>query len=172
MDMRHAVLPILAAVAMAAHAAPAAAQSRDAVEGLSGLAIPRFVSLSAGVANMRAGPGARYPVTWVYQRRGLPLKVVKEYGIWRQVEDPDGDTGWVNKNLLSGERMGLVRDGIQPLHARRSTQSSVVWRAAPGVVGKLSKCDDRGWCRIAIGGKSGYIRAEALWGLLPGEAFD
>mgnify|MGYP003575243248 CR=1 FL=1 len=169
--MRHAMLPVLVAMAMGAGAAPAGAQSRDAVEGLSGLPTPRFVSLSAGVANMRAGPGDRYPVTWVYKRRGLPLKVVKEYGIWRQVEDPDGEIGWINKNLVSGERTAYVHGEIQPLYTRPSTDSAVVWRVAPGVVGNLSKCDGQGWCRLSVDGKIGFVRTDAIWGTLPGEAF-
>src|SRR3546814_9432329 len=82
-----AFLLVLATTASAANAQP-----REAVEGLSGLKIPRFVSLSSGQANLRTGPGDRYPVNWIYQRKDLPLKVVKEYGIWRQVVDPDGDT--------------------------------------------------------------------------------
>src|SRR3546814_7028127 len=57
----------------------------DAVEGLSGLPVPRYASLASGKANMRTGPGERYPITWLYQRKGLPARVVKEYGIWREV---------------------------------------------------------------------------------------
>jgi SH3-like domain-containing protein len=170
--IRQAMLSMMAAVAMAVGAAPAAAQSRDAVEGLSGLPTPRFVSLSAGVANMRAGPGDRYPVSWVYQRRGLPLKIVKEYGIWRQVEDPDGGEGWINKNLLSGARTAYVKGTTQALYASRSTDSPVVWRAEAGVIGNLSKCDGKGWCRLSVGGRIGFIHTDALWGTLPGEAFD
>ncbi|RMD90016.1 MAG: hypothetical protein D6807_02590, partial [Alphaproteobacteria bacterium] len=32
--------------------------------GPSGLPLPRFVSLAADAANMRTGPGRRYPILW------------------------------------------------------------------------------------------------------------
>ena len=37
------------------------------------LPVPRFVSLRSDQINFRAGPGFQYPVTWVYQRAGLPV---------------------------------------------------------------------------------------------------
>ncbi|HXV73993.1 MAG TPA: hypothetical protein VD713_04625, partial [Sphingomonadales bacterium] len=40
--------------------------------GASGLPLPRFASLAAGEANLRAGPGEQYPVQWVYRKKGYP----------------------------------------------------------------------------------------------------
>ena len=44
----------------------------------------------------------------------------------------------------------------------------IVWRVEPGVVGKLSACR-KGWCKIDVRGKMGYIEAAALWGVDPDE---
>lgn len=153
--------------------APAASQAlpRDAVEGLSGLPIPRYVSLSSGQANLRTGPGDRYPVNWVYQRKGLPLKVIKEYGIWREVEDPDGDKGWLHRAMISGQRTGMIRNGVQPLRARPDDNARIVWRAEPGVVGAITDCTNN-WCRLTVGNRSGYVRYEGIWGLAGGESFE
>lgn len=158
-------------LAAATTAAPAANQPRDAVEGLSGLPVPRFVSLGSGLANLRTGPGERYPVTWLYKRKGLPLKVVKEYGIWRQVEDPDGDIGWMHRNMLVSQRTGVVVNGIQGLRARPDDAARISWRVEPGVVGTLADCN-HGWCRFSVGNRSGFIRYEAVWGVSPGETFE
>ena len=43
--------------------------------------------------------------------------------------------------------------------------------AEPGVVGRISKCDD-GWCRIEIGNRKGYVSASDIWGLSDGEVVD
>ena len=54
---------------------PAAAQNGRL--GTSGLSLPRFVSLKSGEVNLRTGPGKRYPIDWIYRRRGLPVEVIQ-----------------------------------------------------------------------------------------------
>lgn len=70
--------------------------------------LPYFASLRSDEVNMRAGPGARYPVIWTYHRRGMPVKVIREFDIWRLVEDADGQKGWIQQAILSGGRSFLV----------------------------------------------------------------
>ncbi len=151
--------------------APAVAQETEATKGLSGLPVPRFVSIASGEANMRAGPGETYPVIWTYVRRGLPMEVVREWGIWRQLKDPDGAIGWMNKNLLSGERTALVRDKLLMLYARADVESPKVWKVEPGVVAVIQLCE-QGWCRISVDGRNGYAQAAELWGVYEGETIE
>lgn len=130
---------------------------------------PYWASISAGQARMRTGPGRQFPASWLYQRAGLPVRVIETYPNWRKVEDPDGQKGWMQANLLSDDRSGLVVKGaVRALREAPNDSSRVVWRAEPGVVGKLSECR-RGWCKMDINGKLGYVEAEALWGVDPGE---
>jgi SH3-like domain-containing protein len=163
---------LLAAVVLSTTPAGNAADlPRDAVEGLSGLPVPRFVSLSSGQANMRTGPGERYPIIWLYHRKGLPLKVVKEYGIWREVVDPDGAKGWMHRTMVSGQRTAMVRNGLQGLRARPEDTAPILWRIEPGVVGTISDCGSN-WCRLTVENRSGYIRYEGIWGITPGETLE
>ena len=130
---------------------------------------PYWASISAGQARMRTGPGRQFPANWLYQRAGLPVKVVETYPNWRKIEDPDGTQGWMQANLLSDDRAGLiVRGEVQPLREAPNASARIVWRAEPGVIGKLSECR-KGWCRINVRGKIGYIEASALWGVDPDE---
>ena len=130
---------------------------------------PYWASISAGQARMRTGPGRQFPANWLYQRAGLPVKVVETYPNWRKIEDPDGTQGWMQANLLSDDRAGLiVRGEVQPLREAPNASARIVWRAEPGVIGKLSECR-KGWCRIDVRGKIGYIEASALWGVDPDE---
>lgn len=149
----------LASLAVAALAAPAPAQKRD---------MPYYASISAGKARMRTGPGRNYPASWLYQRAGLPIKIVDTHKEWRKIEDPGGTQGWMQANLLSEARTGLVRDGIAALRDAPRANGRVQWRAAPGVVGRVSKCS-RGWCWFDVRGRAGYIEASHLWGIDPGE---
>jgi SH3-like domain-containing protein len=102
---------------------------------------PYYVSIKAEKARMRTGPGRNYPSNWLYQRKGLPLKVIAVYEEWRKVEDPDG------------------------------TQGRVSWRAAPGVVGRVSRCSS-GWCWFDVAGRGGYVEQSHIWGTEPGEALN
>lgn len=169
--MKSICLAALLLAAILSVPAPASAQDTDATKGLSGLPTPRWVSLASGEANMRAGPGEAYPVTWTYKRKGLPVEVIREWGIWRQIRDPDGTTGWMNKNLLSGKRTAMVKTKLINLYARAEFSSPPVWRAEPGVVGDIQVCDG-GWCRLSLGGRNGYALAVDLWGLYKGETID
>lgn len=161
--------PLLVALAAALAATAGRALPLDATKGISGLKVPRFVSLAAGEANMRSGPGDRYPVSWVYHRAGLPVEVVREYGIWRQVRDPQGGTGWINKGLLSGDRTAYVTRQVRTLYSKSDLGSNPVWRAEPGVVAKILLCEGM-WCRVSVGGKAGFILRAHMWGTYPNEA--
>lgn len=131
---------------------------------------PYWASISAGRAMMRTGPGRNYPGTWLYVRADLPIRVVEVYQNWRKIQDPDGTTGWMMVQLLSDTRTAIVRgEEPQPMHEDRNTQSPARFRAAPGVVGRISRCSD-GWCLFDVRGKRGYIRIDNIWGVGPNES--
>ncbi len=161
---------MLAAALLLAAAAPAAAPAHkapvdvDATQGLSGLPVPRFVSLKSDKAYLRTGPGDRYPVVWIYVRKGLPVEVVREYGIWRQIRDIGGSVGWMNKQLISGNRTAVVTGAVRTMYATPDLQGKAVWRIAPGAIVRVVLCSEA-WCRVDRGGKSGYILRAQLWGV-------
>lgn len=131
---------------------------------------PYFGSISAGKARMRTGPGRSYPSSWLYQRADLPVKVldVYQHGAWYKVEDPSGTQGWIMGTLVSETRTGLVMGTPAELRDSPRDGGRIVWRAAPGVVGRLSKCA-RGWCHFDVRGRGGFVEANHLWGVEPGE---
>jgi SH3-like domain-containing protein len=125
---------------------------------------PYWASISAGKAMMRSGPGREFPARWQYQRTGLPVKVLETYPNWRKVEDPDGEKGWIQGNLLSEDRTALIVGAIRELRVSADPAAAIVWRAEPGVVGKISQCA-RGWCLFDAKGRSGYVEVAHIWGV-------
>ncbi|WP_337661358.1 SH3 domain-containing protein [Erythrobacter sp. Alg231-14] len=113
---------------------------------------------------MRVGPSTEYPIEWVYQREGLPVKVVRLLDGWRFVEDSEGTQGWIASSQLSPS-LGvlIVGDGNVILRADAAPNSAVRWRAEPGVVGDLMWCRDD-YCEIDVGGRTGWILKERIWG--------
>jgi SH3-like domain-containing protein len=136
--------------------------------GTSDLPIPRFVSIKKGLAVMRTGPDRRFPIKWEYRRQGLPLEVLKEHLQWRQVRDPDGETGWMDKGLLTKDRSGYVVGGEQLLYVAPDLKARIAFRIAPGAVVAITYCDEL-FCRVSKDGKSGYILRQGLWGVYPRE---
>ena len=151
-------------VLLAFMAMPAAAQDTDEV--------PYWASLTTDKANMRVGPGGSYQIVWVYQRKGLPLKVVRRLSGWRLVEDPDGTRGWLVSRFLSRERTAIVTgDDNVMMRAMPDDGAKLLWQVEPGVTGWLGDCSD-GWCRFAVGEREGplqegWVPENRLWG--PGE---
>lgn len=154
---------LAAAALLVLAASPAAAQDKKT---------PYWASIASGKAMMRTGPGRNYPGTWLYQRRDLPVRVLKVYPDWRLIEDPDGEKGWMLVTLLSDRRTAIVRPGA-PRAVRQSPGlgGRVRYLAEAGVVGRIDKCGG-GYCRIEIGNKQGYIAVGDIWGVGPDEVVE
>jgi SH3-like domain-containing protein len=151
---------LFTAFLIVAAAAPALAQEKQP---------PYWASLASGQAMMRTGPARTYPGTWLYQRRDLPVRVLKKYETWRLIQDPDGTRGWMLSTMLSERRTAMVKSG-QPreIHASPDSNSRVSYVAEAGVVGRIDHCRD-GWCRISIGKREGFIQTADIWGVGEGE---
>lgn len=145
--------------------------------------LPRFVSLKASRVNLRKGPGTEYPTAWVFRRAGLPVEIVREYQLWREVRDAEGTTGWVLHSLLSARRTGQVApwdagktaagsEELQvPILSRKSDTARRVVIVEPGVITDLHACDGI-WCRVSVAGYTGFIRQNKLWGIYPNETLE
>jgi SH3-like domain-containing protein len=132
---------------------------------------PYWASIAASRAMMRTGPAKEYPAVWEYRRADLPIRVLEVYKNWRKVQDPAGTTGWMQVNLLSDTRTGLVvGTANQPMYEKPDANAALRYLAEPGVVGRLSDCGPQ-WCRFDAKGRRGYIHVTALYGLDPGEGF-
>lgn len=134
------------------------------------LPIPRFVTLGADEVNMRTGPGVRYPIRLVIRKEGLPVEVIREFEVWRQIRDSEGDEGWVHKSMLSGRRAVIIQSKIQTLLKKPEEGAKPVVKLEPDVIAALDTCIDA-WCRIKAASYDGWIKRDALWGVYPDEKF-
>lgn len=135
--------------------------------------LPRFASLKHPVANVRVGPGVKYPIRWIYRRKGLPVEIIAEFGNWRRIRGSDGSDGWINGMLLSSTRTALAGPWSEAnidLRSGPRNRSPVTARLQPKVLVRLHWCD-RSWCSVSIPGRDlqGYIRQNKLWGVYPDE---
>ncbi|MGR3783186.1 MAG: SH3 domain-containing protein [Albimonas sp.] len=167
-----APLPALAAdEEPAAETVSAARVGVDGVGPITGLPMPRFVSLKATKANVRRGPGMTHRVDWVFVRQGMPLEVIAEYGHWRRVRDPEGASGWLHYSMIRGNRTALVTAETTDLRLEPAPGAPVSARAERGVVFEIEACQ-RDWCEVEKDGVDGWAAKADLWGVGPEEIFD
>ena len=134
------------------------------------LPVPRFVSLRSDQVNFRAGPGFQYPVTWVYQRAGLPVEIIGEFNEWRQVMAPDGGTGWVHMATIRARRTFFITAQQAVLRRSADPDAAPVAYLQNGVSGTLLGCNPQSdFCKAAAGQYTGYLAREDFWGAFPGE---
>jgi SH3-like domain-containing protein len=156
----------------AASTAQAAKPVQDPNKGsVTGLPVPRYASLRADVVNLRAGPGTRYPIDWVYKRAGMPVEILREFDVWRLVETPDGEKGWMHEATLVGRRDVIVTGGRQTLRADANDSARAVAELEPGVIAHVLSCAAAAtWCRVQVGDYRGWLPRLDFWGTLPNEA--
>ena len=141
----------------------------------TGLPLPRWSALRTEEVNLRTGPGTRYPIDWIYKRRDLPVKVEREFDVWRLVALPDGTKGWVSGATLVTHRtfsvVGAAAIPERAMRAAASEDAAVVARLKPGVIGRIRACDaGAAWCQVQVGEYRGWLQRNAFWGTDPGEA--
>ena len=162
----------LAAAIVAVPMAAAHAAGDVAAGSVSGLPVPRFVSLKSDRVNVRSGPNKDQEVRWVYTRAGMPVEITAEFENWRRIRDWEGAEGWVYHSLLSGKRSAVVvptlKTDLVPLYESADAKSRETARLQSGVLGQLKSCNGL-WCEFAGKNFSGWIRQERLWGAYPDE---
>lgn len=161
-----AALLILPTSLLVALHAPARAET---VGSVTGLPVPRYVTLRADEVNVRTGPGVRYPVDWVFVRENMPVEIVSEFENWRKIRDFEGTEGWVHQSMLSGRRAVLVIGRNRTLRRESTDSAPAVAHMEPGVIAWLDSCVQE-WCEIEVAGLSGWVHRSAIWGVRADEA--
>ena len=135
---------------------------------VTGLSIPRYVSTSEKISNVRAGPGIRYPIRWSFTER-VPLEIVDESTVWREVRDWDGNRGWIHKALLSSKQLGIVTSKTTVLRSSDSLNSKVIARLKKNVIVDVDKCNVV-WCQLSAvkdngDAITGWSNRRFFWGI-------
>ena len=130
----------------------------------SGLPVPRYVTLKFGQENARAGPGDDHRLLWVYRVKGLPVQVVAETSEWRRICDPMGGLVWVHKRTTDGRRavINMTRAPVAMLRKPKDAARPAAFLNSRALAA-LDRCD-KGWCKVSVEGRAGWVREGALWG--------
>ena len=138
------------------------------------LPLPRFASLRSDTVYMRAGPGERFPIEWVYKRKGYPIQIIDSFEHWRKIEDIEKTQGWIHKKMLSGRRMALTsKDERTIMYSKKNIKSKALYFFDGQTIVQLLNCNTiDAFCQVKYNEKKGYILKEKLFGIYPDEEID
>jgi SH3-like domain-containing protein len=137
----------------------------------AGEPVPRYASLDHSKVFLREGPSYRHRVLWVYRKKGLPVKIIAQYDVWRRVQDWQGSIGWIHSSMLSDVRTVIVTAKKQaPLRESPDPASKILALAKPGVIAKLEACRADA-CEVSTSGTDGWINKKNIWGVSASERF-
>jgi SH3-like domain-containing protein len=135
------------------------------------LPLPRFVSIKSNEVNARTGPNIRYPIRWVYVKKGEPVELVAEFEQWRKIRDKKGDEGWVHESMLSGKRkVIIIGDKPQKVYIDQDASTNGVFLIEPDARASLISCHKE-WCEIEAEDYKGWIERKKIWGVYSNEEF-
>jgi len=160
---------VLLAFVLLKPSVPKTVQAQENIFNRSGQPIPRFVSVKSDKVFVRSGPGVRYPIRWVFKKKGYPIEVIQEFDTWRKIKDHEGEEGWIHQTLLSGKRHALITEekGVVALKKPLIDAQSVAF-LEQNVVAKIEQCASD-WCQVEASGFKGWIERKSLWGVYEGE---
>jgi SH3-like domain-containing protein len=140
---------------------------QDEAKG-SGLPLPRFASLKSDSVFARTGPSMEYPIRWIYKREGLPVEIIQEFDVWRKIKDPSGQTGWVHKILLSGNRTVIVNSKENVMAYAEDDGTKPVAKLEDSVIARVGACEEK-FCKLELMPFEGWVQKKFLWGVYPAE---
>ena len=92
-----------------------------------------MVSVRSPTVNMRASPSTNSEVTWKLSR-GYPLLILQKRDQWLEVQDFEGDRGWVARRVTSPKPHHIVKVKTANLRKGPGTHYPIVGKAVYGEV--------------------------------------
>tara|TARA_Y100001954_G_C15646480_1_gene520413 strand:+ start:218 stop:664 length:447 start_codon:yes stop_codon:yes gene_type:complete len=124
-----------------------------------------FLTLRNEKVNLRQGPSFEYPVKLFYKKKFLPVLVQDKYENFRKIRDHENNTGWIHVSQLSKKKAAITIDDDQLIFSKPSIYSKPSAIIKKGRLCIIKKCKSN-WCKVEVSGFKGWVKKEALWGLL------
>ena len=124
-----------------------------------------YLSL-AEAAVMYDAPSLKAAPLFVIARH-TPVEVVVTLEGWCKVRDSSGGLAWIEKRLLSENRMLLVTARRAQVRSQPEAKAATVFEAEKDVVLELVEpIPVAGWAKVRHrSGQSGFVRVNQVWGV-------
>ena len=123
---------------------------------------PKYASIKKEKAYSRHNASFDAPLEWIYQKKNLPILIIRERDNWREIIDIDGDISWMHVSMISNKRTFINREDQNLLKYKNNNIVNAIVKK--GVVGKIINCDEI-FCKVKIKNYKGWIEKKYLWGI-------
>ena len=100
---------------------------------------PKYASIKKEKAYSRHNASFDAPLEWIYQKKNLPILIIRERDNWREIRDIDGAESWVHVSMISNKRTFINKQDQNLLKYKDNNIISAIIKK--GVVGKIINCD-------------------------------
>ena len=139
---------------------------------VTGLEIPRFVSLKSNDVNLRVGPSINYPINLKYISKNLPIEIIDEFDVWRKTRDHEGNIGWLHKSLIKGDRYILTVNKINnDINLFTRPNGEIIGIIKKNNILDLKNCV-LNWCKVSQNSITGWILKKNIWGVYESEIYN
>ena len=119
-------------------------------------------AVTAKIANFRAGPGTNHEIMFEAERY-YPVKLLRTSGNWYQVEDYEGDIGWIHQSLMEKMSSVITIKSKCNIRSGPSIQDQIVFVSEKGVPFKVLARQGR-WVHVRHSdGHEGWIHRSLVW---------
>ena len=114
------------------------------------------------IANIRSGPGTKYEILCQAEKY-YPINIIKKSGNWYQVEDFEGDVGWIHKSLIRKISSVITIKSKCNIRSGPGMKYKIVFISKKGVPFKVLKKKGN-WIRVQHSeGHEGWIHKSLVW---------
>ena len=139
---------------------------------VTGLELPRFVSLKSNEVNLRVGPSTNYPINLMYIVKNLPVEIIDEFDAWRKIKDHNGIVGWLHKSLIQGDRFVLTTDkNNKDVDLYNRPNGRIIGAIKKNNILDLKSCILY-WCEVSHENIGGWVLKSNIWGVYESEIYN
>lgn len=139
-----------------------------------------FAVIKSSEVNVRKGPNTRYPIEWVFTKKGEPVEVLAKFEHWFRIRDSSGAEGWVKSVMISNKRRnGIIlpknnskkaKNLYAKLYQEPNHSARVIANIESSKRVELSQCTKL-WCKIKVSNVIGWVDKSDIWGVYSNEEF-
>jgi len=123
-----------------------------------------YLSVGENAAVLYDAPSRESKRLFVVSRH-YPLEVIVNLDAWVKVRDQTGALSWIERKLLSDQRMVVVTAPSAEARQRPEEGAPLAFVAVQNVALELLGAAPGGWLRVRHpDGANGFLRANLVWG--------
>jgi SH3-like domain-containing protein len=120
------------------------------------------LAVTAGLANIRGGPGTEFPILWQVEQY-FPIETIRRSGPWIFFQDFEGDRGWIHQSLVGNIQAVITRAPTSNVRSGPGTDNDIRLQVEAGVPFRVLKRQGA-WLQVEhADGEKGWIHESLIW---------